>query len=163
VAGKWTAMMREMRLDPMPIEGGEKYQVRINKAKTEFAGQTSTALAATFRRLRDERDALEETRSALDCRIKATEQLITDAYDAEGIEKVDLTGGVSVATEVEPYASTEDPEAVRAWAIERGLGGKMSLPWQTLNSEVKEMLLNGEAPPPGVKLFVRTKVALRGR
>jgi hypothetical protein len=161
--GKWTALMQSMKPEKLPIDGGPKYQERVDAAKVEFAGIGPTLLAARYRALRDERDVLERTRSVLDCRIRATEQLIEDSFSANGLELVRLADGSSVATEVEPYGSVEDPDMVRAWAMKHGLSAKLSLPWQTLNSELKEMLLTDGTVPPGVKLFVRTKVVLRGR
>lgn len=161
ILGKWTEMMKEMHPEQKPLDGGEKYQERVNAAKTEFSGLGPTPLAETYLKLRNERDEMEKVRSKLDCRIVALEQLITDSFEANGLEMVRLQGGGSVATEVEPYAAIEDPVAVRQWVVERGLESRLTLPWQTLNSETKDMLLSEGKVPPGVKLFVRTKVVKR--
>ena len=161
--GKWTALMKKLQPEKLPLEGGEKYQERVNKAKVEFDGQKAAELAHTYKKLRAERDELEETRSVLDCRIRAVEQLIVDTFADAGLERVNLVGGGSVGTEVEPYFSAEDPEVVRRWAVERGLAGKMALPWQTLNSEAKEVLLSEGSLVPGCRMFLRSKVVLHSK
>lgn len=37
----------------------------------------------------------------------------------------------------------------------------LSLAWQTQNSLVKQFLLNGEEPPPGIKIFCKSKIVMR--
>lgn len=41
------------------------------------------------------------------------------------------------------------------------LSQSMSLAWQTQNALVKECLTKGEEPPPGIKLFVKSKIVMR--
>ncbi len=61
----------------------------------------------------------------------------------------------------EPYAQVTDRDAVREWAITSGLERSLTLPWQTLNSHMKELLVLGEPLPKGVKIWSRTKISFR--
>ncbi len=94
--------------------------------------------------------------------------LLTEAYlwlmveqlEVEGMTSVELVDGRKTSTHLEPYAQIVDPEAFRLWCLERGHERAMVLPWGTVNSMVKDMLIAGEEPPPSLKVWAKTAVKL---
>jgi hypothetical protein len=91
------------------------------------------------------KDELEKKLDAAKVDVRAFEEILQETYEMEG----------------EPYASVKNPVAFRKWVREQpGLEQRMTLPWTTTNSITKEMLLDGDEPPPGVEVFVKQKTRL---
>lgn len=155
--GKWDEAVKTL-----PKIGEEaNYQFRVDQAKAEIADRDPSSLAATFVDLRLRKDAIEDGLSAVNLRIKAVEQLLTDAYEAAGITATKLLDGSSVSKQLEPVAQVTDDVAFWQWCQDNDLGKLMKLPYQTANSLVKDRLTRGEPTPPGVAAYVRTKIVLR--
>jgi hypothetical protein len=66
-----------------------------------------------------------------------------------------------VGLQFEPYAVVKDKDAARLWAMANGFERTLQMPWQTLNAEVKERLLNGLAEPDGVVAHSKPKLVRR--
>lgn len=153
---------------------------------------TPAELADAYIKLRRRKDELEEQLSALQLRIDAAEQLIPELWEAEDIQSLKLADGASVAVQPTPYAGVEDKESFRQWCLEQGLEREMHLAWASTNALMKERLLNGDTVAcvacagegkndaaedglcssckgtgvqvaPGVKIFNKRTVVLRGR
>jgi hypothetical protein len=158
--GKYDHVIKN--LPKLPPEPGPK-QDRIDAAKAEFAGMSVKELTQAYLNLRDEADELNARVEKLDERVQATEQLIVEVYEAEGIHSLKMFGGAAVRTDPIPYASVADKQTYRQWCIQQGLEDQMVLPWPTTTSIVKERLLNGDPEPPGVTVFCKTTVVATGR
>lgn len=158
--GKFDAVVE--KLPPVPREHNE-YQDRVDAVKAELQGRKPNELAALVVTVRNEIDDLELSKKALNLRLEALTQLTLDLFDAEGLASIKLEDGSSVSRQLEPYAGVEDKEAFRLWCLSQGLERSMHLWPATVQSMVKERLLNGEADPPGVKVFVKPKLVVRGR
>jgi hypothetical protein len=75
--------------------------------------------------------------------------------------------GFDFAGAAAKFAGRPDPQASMEAAMAEhlartGFGPLLSLPWQTLNTLLKESLEEGVEPPPGVKAYMLPKVSLRG-
>ena len=79
----------------------------------------------------------------------------------QDIQTLKFEDGASVSVQAEPVASVKDHDALREWAMGNGFERNLTLAWQTVNSLSKQRLLDGEAPPAGVEMAVRTKTILR--
>lgn len=158
--GKYDAIVE--KLPRLPVEQTD-YQGRVDEVKARFRGKKATELAAAYIDVRRQKDVLEEQVSALNLVIEALVQLTCEVFDAEDLASVKLADGSSVSRQLEPYAGVEDKEAFRLWCLEQGLERSMHLWPATVQSLVKQRLLDGQADPPGVKVFVKAKLVPRGR
>lgn len=102
--------------------------------------------------------------SSLDTILSVTQEaytvLMVEQMEAEGTASLRLADGQPVSTYPEPYATVHDRDAFHEWCIAQGLGRQMQLPWQTTNMLVKNMLVAGEAEPPGVTVFSKVKIRM---
>lgn len=158
MAGKYVGVVDAL---PKLVEHGPDYQTEVDNKKTEIieSGKTTAAaLAEEYVLMRGLKKEQDEITKAYNLRLEALKQLLCDVYEVQGIHSMKLQSGGSIRTQVEPYASVEDRDAVRQWAVDSGLERSLTLPWMTLNSYTKERLLNGDPAPPGVKVFCLTKL-----
>ena len=135
--------------------GGAAYQAKVDEAKGEFQDRKPSVLLTQYGDLRAQAEVKEREAKDLWLRVEAAAQLITEAYEAEGIPTMTVRGVGTMRTDHVPYAHVEDRGAFHEWALDHGYGPQMSLPWMTTNSIVKEMLLGGEDAPPGVTVYVK--------
>lgn len=158
MASKYAKLLKDVpRLRP----DDEKYQDRVDERKREITERTCAQLTARYRQLRLEKDRLEAKEKELNLTLEAVTQMLTDAFETEDITKLTLVDEnhdeYTVSIYPTPYASLDKREDERKkfmeWVKKQELEGRLSLPWQTLNSIVKERLVAGQPMPPGVKLF----------
>lgn len=147
-------------------------QTRAKRVQTTIDSIRSTAtergetintghLAACYAELRKEKDALKEKLSSIELEIEAFSKMLEDAYEADGITSQRLLDGGSVSVEYQPYGSIVDPLAFRSWCIKNGYETEMRLMPATVQSIIKERLVNGEPEPDGTKSFVMAKLVYR--
>jgi hypothetical protein len=162
--GKWDGIVEGLPKFPVELtDGGRDYQGHVEKAKLQIPldERTSSALARRWIRLRKIEDRLEERAKKIRLHMRACEQMMTDAFEAEQLRKLELAEGGSITKQPEPYAYVTDREKFREWCVAQGLTPLMTLSWQTTNSLVKERLEHAEAVPPGVDVFSKDKFVLR--
>lgn len=80
-------------------------------------------------------------------------------FDAQGISSLKI-GAENFYIQDEPHCSIKDKEASMSWA-EAEAPQLITLQWNSLNSLVKEQLIAGEATPPGVDVFMKSKIVRR--
>lgn len=118
-------------------------------------------LARAHAVLRRVGEDIDERESKLHLILDAVNQLIVEQYEVESTKSLTLENGDGVAVQHEPYTQTTDRDAVREWAIKTGLERSLTLPWQALNTHVKELMLLGEPAPPGTKVWARAKIVFK--
>lgn len=121
-------------------------------------GQSPAAFASAYIEVRRLKEELEAHLKAVNLYELSIRQLMEERYQVEDVENLKLSDGTSVRVQKEPYAQVKDKAAYRAWCIENGYESEMTLPWQTTNGIVKELLEKGEPEPPGIAVFGNTKV-----
>lgn len=158
---KWKEIVKDLEVLPVGDGNEERwspdYAQRIEGARDEFVGMNATALALLYHKVRAETDAKELAAKEARLRMRAMEAQIRDVFAGENVDSVKLSDGTGVRLEYVPYAQVTDQEEMIAWAKKKRLTAP-ALPWQSLNSTVKDMLLNGQAPPPGVKVWCQIQV-----
>lgn len=122
--------------------------------------QHAAVLAQGYALARKIKDALGDLESSAQLLIDAYEGLMVAQMEVEGVASMRLIDGSSVSTYQEPYPKVVDKELFRVWCIQQGLEKEMHL-WPSRTAKlVKEMLLGGEAEPPGVETYAKTMVRL---
>lgn len=114
--------------------------------------------ARVYAELRKVKEVFEAEESEVNLLIAAYEQLVVDYYEVEGVSSQAVVGLGTVRSQPEPHAQVTDRDKFRDWCVENGLMRSLNLAWQTTNAMVKERLLAGAAPPPGVEATCRTKL-----
>lgn len=129
----------------------------LEHEKTAVAGKPyASELTRTYIQLRILKDIIKDWLSSTHLLFEAYEELMLSQLENEGLTTLKMSGGGGITTFAEPYASVEDSEAFRLWCLANGFEHDMHLHPMRRQSLVKEMLLNGEPEPPGIKTFAKT-------
>jgi hypothetical protein len=152
-------------IDDLPRLKAENptYQNKVNDRKKEILEEigdalSSSSLALLYRQQRQEKEEIEAQLSLANLDLEAITQLLTDRYEIDEISSVSLDDGDTVRVDLEPYAKIEDAQKLWDWAKANDMERSMQLPWQTVNSMMKEMLLQGMNEPDGVVAYQRPKI-----
>lgn len=158
--GKYSDIQRPKE----PVEMSP-YQKLVEAEKSKFVHLKGDApkLASFYVDWKRKKDEHDDAEKVINLKIAALESLLCETFETQGLEKIVLEDGASVAIFPEPTAKIEDMEVFNNWCRENGYEKLMRLLPQTVNGIVKERLLEGQDEPPGVKAFMRDKVQVRGR
>lgn len=164
--GKYAAVLAAL---PMLIAKSPDQQQRIAEAKKvvvdAFAEDgtpvTVMTLGNYFAEIDTEVDELKARLKELNLQKEAVGELIATAFETEGGYQVNTNAGKNITMQAEPYSSVTDRDAFREWCLSEGLERSLQLPWPTMSSMVKKMLLDGKEPPPGIKCFMKVKPVVR--
>lgn len=158
--GKFDAFSNLPRIPHDLREGGTNYQFLVEKIKDTFQDRRPSFLITAYSETRAVVEELEEKLSEAKLRVEAAAQLLVEAYEGEGITSLKVAGVGTVRIQLTPYSHVKDRETYQQWCLENNFLPQMQIPWSTTNSTVKERLLAGEEPPPGVDVFIKTQVFL---
>ena len=159
--GKWSHLKSSLPAFENPdSEWMDKVRARSGEIKAEHGADWKPVVRG-YEASRGEKDALDSRIKELNVEIKAYEILILDRMDGEGASSIRTTDGALYYVLDEPRASVEDRAAVRAWFEEHGMAEVLAPPWQTLNAICKDRLERNEPLPPGVRVFMDTKLGRR--
>lgn len=145
----------------------------INREKDKLRTMCATGvdIAQLYLNARLRKAQLKAKQSPVNLRIAALEELLVASQEQQQAgwgdygtsdRTVRLVTGETVAVQPEPYAKVIDRDLVRLWAIKTGLERALALPWGSLNSHLKELLVLGEPAPDGVQAMNHVKVILKG-
>ena len=159
--GKWSHLKSSLpAFENLDSEWIEKVQARSCGIKGEHGADWKLVVSG-YEAARGEKDVLETRIKELNIEIKAHELLILDRMDGEGATSIRTTNGALYYVIDEPRASVEDRAAIRVWFEEHGMAEVLAPPWQTLNAICKDRLERNEPLPPGVRVFMDTKLGRR--
>jgi hypothetical protein len=150
------------------FEQPKEWQQKVDDFKQEFIGthEGEHANAAYLAREYAEHDArkkaLEEQIASINIMLEAISQLGCEALEEQGLEKVNLASGGYVRIDDRPYTSIEDRSAIFSWIKKNKLTDLLSVNYQTLNGMNNERLVSGKAVIPGTRVFIKTKLSVRG-
>lgn len=140
--------------------------------KREYGNLTPSFLAAEYIENRRKKEALEARVSEVSLITLVYAELITEAYEQEGVSSLTTADGVTVRKDEAPHAVVADSDVFRQWCIDNGLASSLALPWGTTNLLAKERLSDGSPveqdeegnlyPMPGVRVFMRPKLVCTG-
>lgn len=184
MAGKYAKV-----IDNLPRYQGDdpRYQEKVEAVKAAILAESGSSfipasnLAYRFRKLRGDddsilraprerieaiieefgRDGLDEIVKEVNLRIEAIQQLMTDQFEVEDLSGVRMADGGLVSQIKEPYPKVEDKSKFLKWCIDNGLSNQLSLHVKTMESIVKQRLLDGEPEPDGVRAYFKTRYMLR--
>lgn len=156
--GKWSKF--KSTLQRYVPEGD--YQDKIDAVKQELSGKDHAWLGERLGELKLGKRNAEAALKVINLEIEAVGQLLLDWMEAHKLSKIELASGGLVSMKDVPYCSVSNLEALKKWIKDNRMGTLLSVHWQTLNSLVKDALIEGKAVPKGVKVYMKTTVAYRG-
>lgn len=155
--GKYTKVIVGL---PRILSSDAARQVKVDRVKQELLNNLprhASAFAQRYASLRAEKEHLKNELKAVELELEAVTQLLTDIYEAEGVQSVKLRSGAVIRQQVEPYAQVRDRDEFRIWCLRNELERSLMLPWPKTNAITKDMLLKGLNPPQGVDVFQKSK------
>lgn len=168
--GKYTHLRHKLPAFEVSAEasGQAAWFAKVTEWKQEFLGtengeNANASRLATEYALRDRRKKdLESQISQLNIELEALSQLGVEAMESDGTQKIDLASGGSVSIKDTPYTSTEDREKVFDWIKKNKMKSILTVNYQTLSAINNERLVAGKEVIPGTKVFLKTKLLVRG-
>jgi hypothetical protein len=146
---------------------------RVEKVREQYRDQSAVNLARIYADLRRAHDEIADTLSSINERIEAVSSLIVTAYEQEGVSSLRIAEtGQTVSVQSEPIAAfegttpeerVEAKERFRLWCLANGFERQMALHPSTTQALVKQLLLDGQPEPDGIKAFTLDKLVLRQR
>jgi hypothetical protein len=149
-------------------EGMRTWYAKVDEWKQEFLGTESgeNANHAMLAREYAERDAkkkqLESEISQLNIELEGLSQLGCEAMENDGVEKSNLAAGGYVSIKDTPYTSVINRAAIFRWIKRNKMQELLTMNYQTLSAITNERLIAGKPTIPGTKLFMKTKLTVRG-
>lgn len=156
--GKWAAQEGSLPA----FEQEPEYQIRVQVVKDLLVEIEPPILVQKFAEARAQKQELEAQIKDLNVSLEAYSQLLCEKLDAQGLQKIQLDGGITCYTQVEPYSSVSDRAALVDFFRKKRLFNLLSVAWQTINSMNKERLQDGEPPLPGTSVYLKTSARVRG-
>lgn len=129
---------------------------------------TGALLVAEYAQARAQKELLEDAVSKLGVEVEALTQLLIasqeqgdsdwGAYGASD-RSIKMTDGDALRVQPDVFAMVRDKKAFRDWCYTNAtLTENMELPEKKTNDLIKAILLNGKKEPPGIEVYVRTRV-----
>ena len=167
--GKYTELRHKLPAFRESVdEGMRAWFAKVDEWKHAFLGTESgeNANAAMLAREYAERDArkksLEAEISQLNIELEGLSQLGVESMESNSMEKINLSTGGYVSISDRPYTSVVDRAAVFAWIKRNKMQELLTMNYQTLSALTNERLIAGKALIPGTKVFIKTKLSVRG-
>lgn len=153
-------------IDSLPkyLGNDPAYQDKVKAVKTAMVAENpvghrqASFTAELYGEIRLEKEVHDELLKEVELRLAAISELMTEAYENEGVTSIGLDDGDTIRVQYEPHAVCNDREANRLWAIANGLEHDLQLPWQSINKLTKDALLAGEEEPDGVIAYSKPKI-----
>lgn len=156
MAGMYDFLLGKLPILPVELtEAGPVYQAKIDEAKKEYTQRDPHDLFTLYALLRAEEEAAEEARKKVSLKLHAVTQLMVESFEKRKMTNLALDRVGSVSTMIVPHAHVRDKEVYRKWCIKKKYGPEMHLLWNKTNQISKELLLEGQEPPPGVDVYLK--------
>lgn len=168
--GKYTHLRHQLPAFEQSAEasGLAAWFAKVNEWKQAFLGTDSAEnanaarLAAEYAKRDIAKKQLEAQISQLNIELKALSDLGVESLESDGMQKIDLAAGGYVSISDKPRTSTEDKQKVLAWIKKNKMTDLLTMNYQTLSAMNNERLLAGRPVIPGTRIFMDTKLTVRG-
>lgn len=168
--GKYTHLRH--KLEPFEClqtaSGMAAWFAKVDNFKQNFLGclrgenANVSMLAAEYAKRDREKRELELRISELNVELEALSSLGVEAMENDNQQKVDLATGGYVSIKDTPYYSVEDRKKAFAWIKKNKMLDLLTLAYQTMTGMNNERLLAGKPLIPGTRVFMKTKLTVRG-
>ena len=129
---------------------------------TRVRDLNNTQLKGLYVQVRQQIDELDAKLSVLNVQKNALTYLFTERFEEDDVTSMKFDDGVMLSEAPEPYPNVKDRATLIAWVKETGQEELLTLNFQTLASMCKQLLLDGKPIPPGVDIYMKSKLSARG-
>lgn len=149
----------------------QEYQDRVNEMKAEIIqsleatlgrNPTLTDFGNRLVRARLEKVRLEALVKAENLVIAAMDQTLVDQLEDQSYSNLKFENGVTLSIKDDVYSKVSNKPVFHTWISESGNEDLLSVNYQTMNSLVKNSLLEGKEIPPGIDVYFKQSIAVRG-
>lgn len=157
---------------PVPLEDAKSFAIRFSSDVTEYI--TTTPLRALdfqtivklYNCYREQKEELENLLSVAQLKLEATERMIEEHYEANDLLTQKFDDGSSITVSPDPVVTVEDQQVFYAWVKEdpeRIATYKLAeyIHPQTAKAQIKALLEVNKPKPPGIAVFVQSKLTRR--
>lgn len=150
------------RFPQLKFDPSNAHEALIHKRLQELLRELPERKFITerFKTFRAEKEELEERLKAVNVEIKALDAWLGDYLETEQLSTIKDEEGFAFREQVEPYCSVVDKMAFDEWAEKSGWKELYTINHQTLNGNVKALLLENQPVPPGVGVFMKRKIVM---
>ena len=129
---------------------------------TRVRDLNNTQLKGLYVQVRQQIDELDAKLSVLNVQKNALTYLFTERFEEDYVTSMKFDDGVMLSEAPEPYPNVKDRATLVAWIKSTGQEDLLTLNFQTLASMCKQLLLDGKPIPPGVDIYMKSKLSARG-
>lgn len=129
---------------------------------TRVRDLNNTQLKGLYVQVRQQIDELDAKLSVLNVQKNALTYLFTERFEEDDVTSMKFDDGVMLSEAPEPYPNVKDRATLVAWIKSTGQEDLLTLNFQTLASMCKQLLLDGKPIPPGVDIYMKSKLSARG-
>ena len=129
---------------------------------TRVRDLNNTQLKGLYVQVRQQIDELDAKLSVLNVQKNALTYLFTERFEEDNVTSMKFDDGVMLSEAPEPYPNVKDRATLVAWIKSTGQEDLLTLNFQTLASMCKQLLLDGKPIPPGVDIYMKSKLSARG-
>ena len=164
MAGKYKHLRGKLETFQQP----EAFQKKVDDEKREIIGASESVdasrsyLASLFADHYKKKKEHERAIKALNVKLTALSQLLTDKLQSEAEELVQLSSGGTVYLKDSIYPSVKDKDAFMKWVAREHLAAALAMPFKTLQSICIELSEKGKKIPPGISVYLKTEAQVRG-
>lgn len=121
-------------------------------------------LLAQLQDAQEERKRLEQQDKALSKDIEELQKKLVPAFEADGMQSINLDGVGTFYLEAQTFPKVEDNPLMLKWFRNHKMASliKETVNWQTLRGEANSRLKDNLPLPDGISTYNKTVVKLRG-
>lgn len=152
---KWAHLKTE--LPPLPDEPGA-YGDALRARVDALRATPAKDLAALFEAADEAKHEAEAVAKAAELEVEAVTRAILAYLDATGMDKF-AVGGRTFTPSYEPFPRVDDRATLLSWALDHARGDLLSVHAGKLKSLVKAAVEGEGDLPPGVSVFLKTRLS----
>jgi hypothetical protein len=163
---KWIGL--KGKYDRPPIEQGyrEKQDEFLN-TPLEDEGLAPSQLddfgvAKLYFKVKLAKEAAESVARRYEMQKDALARLMAERFEEDDKTSTSFTNGGSMRITPDVYPVVKNPGQLLAWVKANGMESVLTLNYQTMQSMVKQRLLEGKPIPDGVDVFLKDKLTITG-
>jgi len=143
----------------------EAFELTVARAQEGFTGLRLKGLLAVLAERDRKKDALNDYLREVNADITALNRLILAEFEAQGVSSVRSDGGITFHERIDVGVGVEAPDVFFAYLNEHPeLEYLYDVKTSDVTTLVKDLLEEGkdEEIPPGLKIYLRTSVGMKG-
>ena len=147
----------------------EEYQEKVNTRKQEIRDKielnntaTLTEYGKVLIQAKLEKARLESLVKDENLTVAALNQVLVEQLEDQSYSNLKFENGVTLSIKDDVYSKVTDKPKFHCWISETGNEDLLSVNYQTMNSLVKNSLLDNKPVPPGIDVYFKQSIAIRG-